>query len=95
MTDDLGQLPPYLHRTEPMEIDDLPLQVALLTMEIAAMRATLAKLNEEMGIEAPPPPSNQDLVDAFTGIGTEELIAYPVSRDETIKSTLMDYGTKY
>ena len=31
-------MPSYLHRTEPMELDDLPLQVALLTGEIMRMR---------------------------------------------------------
>lgn len=40
----LLDLPPYLNRTDPMELDDLPLQVALLTMELAAQRQTLARL---------------------------------------------------
>jgi hypothetical protein len=39
----LSDLPPYLHNTEPMEVEDLPLQVALLTMEAAAMRSTLTE----------------------------------------------------
>ena len=37
-------LPPYLQRTEPMEIEDLPLQVSLLTMEIASLWRTLSHL---------------------------------------------------
>lgn len=39
-------LPPYLRgdRTEPQEIEDLPLQVSLLTMEIAAIRERLDRL---------------------------------------------------
>ena len=41
---DLRPLPPYLRRTEPMEPDDLPLQVALLTMEVATQRKSLALL---------------------------------------------------
>lgn len=37
-------LPPYLHNTEPMELEDIPLQVALLTMEVAQLRTTMAVL---------------------------------------------------
>jgi hypothetical protein len=41
-------LPPYLLRTDPMEVDDLPLQVSLLTMELAAQRERLAELTAEL-----------------------------------------------
>lgn len=37
-------LPPYLARTEPMEVEDLPLQVSLLTMELAAMRQMMQRM---------------------------------------------------
>lgn len=37
-------LPSFLRETEPMEPEYLPLQVALLTMEVAALRARLAGL---------------------------------------------------
>ena len=38
----VSDLPPYLLRTEPMEVEDLPLQVALLTMEVAELRRMMA-----------------------------------------------------
>ncbi len=41
-------LPPYLLRTDPMEVDDLPLQVSLLTMELAAQRERLTELTAEL-----------------------------------------------
>ena len=41
---DLRPLPPYLRRTEPMEAEDIPLQLALLTMEVATQRQALALL---------------------------------------------------
>jgi len=34
-------LPPYLNNTDPLEVEDLPLQVALLTMELARLRTEL------------------------------------------------------
>ncbi len=37
-------LPPFLRATEPMEVEDLPLQVALLTMELANLRRMLGAL---------------------------------------------------
>ena len=37
-------LPPFLHSTEMLEIEDIPLQVLQLTMEAAAHRLMLAKL---------------------------------------------------
>lgn len=36
-------LPTYLNNTEPLELEDIPLQVALLTMELAAMRTAQAQ----------------------------------------------------
>ena len=35
-------LPLHLLATEPMELDQLPLQVALLTMEVASLRERMA-----------------------------------------------------
>lgn len=43
--------PPYLNNTEPLELEDLPLQVSLLTMELASHRrkmAEMARLFREM-----------------------------------------------
>ena len=37
-------LPAFLRETEPLELDQLPLQVALLTMELASIRMKLAAL---------------------------------------------------
>jgi len=37
-------LPPYLCNTEPMEPAEIPLQLALLTMEVAAQRQALGRL---------------------------------------------------
>jgi len=37
-------LPPFLREWTPLEIDQLPLQVALLTMELAAIRQRLDRL---------------------------------------------------
>jgi hypothetical protein len=37
-------LPPYLCRTEPMEPEDIPLQLALITMEVATLRVMLQRL---------------------------------------------------
>lgn len=46
---DPGQLPPFLQETEPMEeVSDIALQVALLTMEMAAMRLTLYQLTKSI-----------------------------------------------
>jgi len=46
MSTEPQSLPPYLLRTDPMELDDLPLQVALLTMEVAALRVALEAILE-------------------------------------------------
>lgn len=37
-------LPNYLHNTDPLELEDLPLQVALLTHELANMRTAQAQM---------------------------------------------------
>jgi len=41
-------LPPFLNITETLELEQLPLQVALLTMEVAALRTVLADLAEQI-----------------------------------------------
>lgn len=44
-------LPPYLNNTEPLEVDDVPLQLALVTMELGSIRrkmAAMARQFEEM-----------------------------------------------
>lgn len=38
------ELPSFLNNTDPMEMDDLPLQVALLTMETAALHRSVCEL---------------------------------------------------
>lgn len=38
--------PPFLLETEPMEPEDMPLQLALLTMEIANLRTSLAIVSD-------------------------------------------------
>jgi hypothetical protein len=38
-------LPPYLRTTEPMEVEALPLQVSLLTMELATQRQMLQRMS--------------------------------------------------
>jgi hypothetical protein len=43
-TEPLTPLPPYLQRTEPMEVEDLPLQVSLLTMELALHRQMMGRM---------------------------------------------------
>jgi hypothetical protein len=40
-----SELPLYLKATEPLELEDIPLQVALLTMELAAQRQALLALS--------------------------------------------------
>lgn len=40
-----GSLPPYLHNTEPLEAEDIPLQLCLVTMEVASLRAKLEALS--------------------------------------------------
>lgn len=42
-------LPSFLAEWEPMEIEDLPLQVALLTMEMAAQSRRLRTLETALG----------------------------------------------
>lgn len=41
-------LPSYLYNTEPLEPEDLPLQVALLTMELANMRTAQAQISRQL-----------------------------------------------
>ena len=40
----LPGLPPFLKETQAMELEAIPLQVALLTMEVAAQRQALQRL---------------------------------------------------
>jgi hypothetical protein len=40
------ELPPFLRITEPLTPEELPLQVALLTMELARMRLELSRLSD-------------------------------------------------
>jgi hypothetical protein len=64
-------LPPYLHNTDPMEWEDIPLQVALLTMEIVQLRQTLAAmLDRHDEIDA-------QKFDVLVGIGDEWLMIQP------------------
>ncbi len=44
LTPDMASLPTYLRQTDPMELEDLPLQVALLTMELASLRLLLGSV---------------------------------------------------
>ena len=44
-------LPPFLNNIEPLEMEDIPLQLALITMEVASQREKLMALSrmfEEM-----------------------------------------------
>ena len=41
----VSDLPPYLRSTEALELEDLPLQVSLLTMELAEHRKALQRLS--------------------------------------------------
>ena len=41
----LPALPPYLLNTEPMEPEHIPLQLALLTMEVRSQREALQRLS--------------------------------------------------
>ena len=45
-------LPPYLLNTEPMEAADIPLQLALLTMEVRAHREALDRLSAVLNYAA-------------------------------------------
>lgn len=51
-------LPPYLHNTEPLEPEDIPLQLALITMEVAELRERMAAMSrafsELANLMAPP-----------------------------------------
>jgi hypothetical protein len=39
--------PSFLNNTQPLEIEDIPLQVALLTMEVKRLRDLVARLTGE------------------------------------------------
>ena len=43
-------LPPYLNNTEPLEPEALPLQLALLTMEVRAQRQALERLSSVLDL---------------------------------------------
>lgn len=45
-------LPPYLKTTEPLEPEDIPLQLALLTMEVANQRMTLQRIADLLSYAA-------------------------------------------
>jgi hypothetical protein len=46
MCGDESQLPLHLRLTDPLDIDQLPLHVSLLTMELATIRMQLTRLAE-------------------------------------------------
>ena len=43
-------LPSYLLQTEPLEIEDLPLHISLLTMELASQRQQIESLNDRLAL---------------------------------------------
>jgi hypothetical protein len=47
-------LPGFLSLTEPLELQDLPLQVALLTMEVAQLRRQLILFAQAAAMLTPP-----------------------------------------
>lgn len=53
MSNPADPLPSFLSETEPMEIDQLPLQVALLTMELAALRQVLGAICHKLNLPGP------------------------------------------
>jgi hypothetical protein len=59
-------LPPYLHNIDPMELEDIPLQVALLTMELNQHRAVIAAMLER---HDQTDAKKRDRMDAGVGIG--------------------------
>lgn len=65
-----NELPPYLHNTEPMELDDLPLQLALLTMEAAWARQQISRLMTHLGQQSDPAPTPPTI--ASSSAPTEE-----------------------
>ena len=44
------ELPTFLRNWEPMEAEDLPLQVALLTMELATVRQAVKQLQMDLSL---------------------------------------------
>ena len=53
MSNPADLLPSFLSETAPMEIDQLPLQVALLTMEMAQLRLILAQVTARLRLPGP------------------------------------------
>ena len=53
MTNKQDAMPSFLSETEPLEFDQLPLQVALLTMEVAALRQILAAVTARLSLPGP------------------------------------------
>ena len=43
-----SELPTFLRNWDPMEVEDLPLQVALLTMELATVRQALKAAQQDI-----------------------------------------------
>jgi hypothetical protein len=44
----MADLPPFLRASDPLELEQVPLQVALLTMEVASLRLLLGDLMDAM-----------------------------------------------
>jgi hypothetical protein len=55
---DSTDLPPYLRLTEPLEAEAIPLQLSLITMEVAELRKALVRLGAvlEMAARMTKPP---------------------------------------
>jgi hypothetical protein len=70
----LSSLPLHLQQTEPLEPEQLPLQVALLTMELAALRERMEIIAAAMRALAElfSPPA-----DPFTGHPTNGFVGTP------------------
>jgi len=45
-----SQLPPYLLNTDPLQPEDMPLQLALLTMEVRSQREALQRLSSVLNM---------------------------------------------
>jgi hypothetical protein len=69
-------LPPYLHRTDPMELEDIPLQTALLTMELVQQRAVISDLLDWRDERIA---RDREKVDAMIGCGNEWIEACPLN----------------
>ena len=64
-------LPTYLRLIEPLEIEDIPLQVALLTMELASLRRMLTDLGTLILAGIPEAPGLVDLATTPMPDGTD------------------------